>query len=219
MSRVSGSALAVAIVAIGSARAQPGSAFRCRDKDPMCTEWAGRGECEKNHDFMAESCAVACSLCANGGLSPTPAAFQLDFVCKGQLAVAPTSYKSNHDELMPSGCAFACRDNMTSCEAAAADGACDKHAEVMRFQCPKTCGVCKALDMPAAPDYPKHLCRHAEGDDPEHKDRCKDWAASGEVRAQVKRTAAVKRVAVLAPPHTGHVSATLHRCSPAQPHI
>lgn len=137
------------------------------------------------HDFMAESCPRACGFCANGGLLPTPAVFQLDFVCKNELAVAPQSLKRLRDETMPDGCAFRCRDNMTvGCEAAAESGACEKHADVMRFQCPASCGVCKALDFPPTEEtYPKYACERDEGDDPQHAGKCANWAKGGEVCA------------------------------------
>ena len=171
----------VAVLLANGVEAQRGSPFRCKDRDPMCADWAGRGECSHNHDFMAESCAVSCDLCSNAGLQPTPAVFQLDFVCKGQLATPPGTLKGNRDEMLPAGCAFECRDNMTSCASAAAAGACDSQGSVMRFQCPASCGVCKALELrQPAPEYPKHLCRHEEGDAPAHKESCKAWAANGE---------------------------------------
>ena len=120
---------------VAFAAAQKGSTFRCRDRDPSCTEWAGRGECTANHNFMAESCPVACEFCANAGLAPTPAVFQLDLVCKGQLARSDNKLKGTNDD-MPDECRFQCRDNMTSCAAEAAAGACEKSPSVMRFQCP-----------------------------------------------------------------------------------
>lgn len=160
--------------------AQRGSPFRCRDRDPKCKNWASTGECSANHGFMAESCPAACDYCDNAGLYPTPSGFQLDFVCSDQLAINPGTFKDLREE-MPDGCEFRCRDNMTSCAAAAAEGACEKKATagVARFQCPASCGVCKALELPATP-YPKHACAHEEGDDPAHTESCSGWAAAGE---------------------------------------
>ena len=170
----------VLAVLLSEADAQRGSPFRCRDRDPLCKEWAGRGECASNHGFMAESCPAACDYCENAGLFPTPSGFQLDFVCNDQLAINPGTYKGVPNEL-PHGCEFRCRDNMTSCAAAAQEGLCEKRdvAAVVRAQCPQSCGVCKALELPGG-SYPKHACANAEGDAPSHKDACGGWAASGE---------------------------------------
>jgi len=111
--------------------------------------------------------------------------FQLDFVCKDTLALAPATLTTPYDEAIPDGCAFRCRDNMTDaiCKGAATDGLCDTQAATMRFQCPESCGVCKALELPAkttTATYPKHACRHEDGDKYDYKERCSDWAANGE---------------------------------------
>ena len=37
----------------------------CEDMEPDCSEWASRGECEKNPDYMLGNCAVSCSSCVN----------------------------------------------------------------------------------------------------------------------------------------------------------
>lgn len=132
---------------------------------------------------MAESCPAACSYCENGGLHPTPSPFQMDMVCNGKLAINPGTFFGPPKDDLPDGCVFACRDNSTKiCADAAAQGLCTNKAvsEVVRFQCPATCGVCKGLEVPAVPDYPQHACAHAEGDDPKFKDQCSGWATSGE---------------------------------------
>jgi hypothetical protein len=172
---------AALLVLVAPAFAQRGSPHRCRDRDPACKDWSSRGECEKNHDFMAESCPVSCGYCANAGLLPTPAVFELDFVCNGQLAIAPTSIKGLEDDATPEGCEFRCRNNMTLCGSEAyGSAACKTYPEVMRFQCPQTCGVCKALEMPES-SAPKRVCRLETGDEPEFADSCPEWARLGEV--------------------------------------
>ena len=47
--------LLITLTAIAACVAQKGSPFRCKDKDPMCSQWQGQGECEKNYAFMIES--------------------------------------------------------------------------------------------------------------------------------------------------------------------
>ena len=143
-------------------------------------------QCEKNHAFMAEQCPAACNYCENAGLFATPSSWQLDFVCKdhtgtSHLAIKPGTFSGAAEEL-PAGCEFRCRDNMTSCATIAQDGLCEKKdvASVVRFQCPQSCGVCKALSLPTEPSYPRHKCAHEEGDAPSHKDHCGGWASSGE---------------------------------------
>ena len=148
-------------------------ADRCRNHEPQCAEWAGRGECENNHDYMAASCPVACDMCGNGGLQPTPAVWELDFVCAGQLSIAPKDLRGVPSDVMPAGCAFSCRDQLSTCAADAANGACTKHAKVMRAECPESCGVCKALGVGSAGNYPKKLC--AADDD----ESCAGWAGRG----------------------------------------
>merc|ERR1719231_1064558 len=67
------------------------------------------------------------------------------------------------------------------CATAASEGKCtDKSvAQTMRFQCPESCGVCKALEMTPA-TYAKPACREAEtGNAAEHAN-CAGWAANGE---------------------------------------
>jgi len=164
--------------------AQKGSPFRCRDRDPKCEEWAGRGECSSNHDFMAESCPNACEYCENGGLMPTPSPFQLDLVCKDQLAINSGAYKGGAADDLPSNCEFRCRDNMTEsiCAKATAEGKCQDKAvaKAVRKQCPASCGVCKALGMATATPYPKGACREAEGNSAEHEASCAAWAEAGE---------------------------------------
>jgi len=166
------------------ADAQRGSPYRCRDRDPKCAEWAGRGECSSNHDFMAESCPNACDYCENGGLMPTPAPFQLDLVCKGRLAINAGIYKGGVADDLPSNCEFRCRDNMTAsiCAKAAADGKCTdkKVAKAVRAQCPESCGICKALSMVSSEPYPKGACREEEGNSAEHASSCDAWASNGE---------------------------------------
>jgi len=169
------------LVGIATTFAAPASegAFRCRDRDPLCDEWKGRGECERNYEFMAETCPSACGYCEAAGFLPTPSPFQLDFVCNGQLSIAPKQITAQHDERMPDGCGFACRDNMTTC--AAMKDLCSKHPGTMRFQCPETCGVCKGIGLTGG-GYPKHVCRLETGDAPEDAEHCGGWASRGEVR-------------------------------------
>eukprot|EP00965_Chrysotila_dentata_P108593 3587187-Pleurochrysis_carterae.AAC.3 len=71
---------------------------------------------------------------------------------------------------------------MTACSSAAASGACESSAELMRFQCPASCGVCKGLRMEAATSetYPKYPCTVDTGDDPEHQANCPSWVAANE---------------------------------------
>ena len=92
---------ALALLLVPLAEAQKGSPFRCRDRDPQCETWKGRGECTANHDFMAESCPQSCDYCENGGLMPTPSHFQLDLVCKDQLAINPKTYKGGPFDDLP----------------------------------------------------------------------------------------------------------------------
>ena len=168
---------------LASAAAQRGSPLRCRDKEPACPMWYARGECEGNYQYMSENCPRACGYCENAGLMPTPATFQLDFVCKGQLAKLPSNAKASHytPEALPEACSFRCRDNMTApCAKASSSGMCDTHADVMRFQCPESCGVCKGLELGAGDAYPKHACAHEAGDDPAHAAQCGRWAEEGE---------------------------------------
>merc|ERR1740138_59988 len=167
------------------AEAQRGSPFRCRDRDPQCESWKGRGECSNNHDFMVESCPQSCDFCENAGLMPTPSHFQLDLVCKGQLAFNEGKYKGGPADDLPMDCAFRCRDNLTAsiCQAAVAEGKCEDKAvaKTLRWQCAESCGVCKALEMSASPSYPKAGCTHGEsGNDPAHAASCEAWAANGE---------------------------------------
>lgn len=138
-----------------------GSASRCRNKELECDSWSKRGECEKNYDFMADRCPVACGYCANAGLLPTPAVFELEYACDGQLKERPQKWDlawrnegggevfspEGTARMLPDGCAFRCRDRLPGCAAAAAQGQCISLPEVLRKQCPTSCGVCAALSL------------------------------------------------------------------------
>ena len=138
-----------------------GSASRCRNKELECDSWLKRGECEKNYDFMADRCPVACGYCANAGLLPTPAVFELEYACDGQLKERPQKWDlawrnevggevfspEGTARMLPDGCAFRCRDRLPGCAAAAAQGQCTSLPEVLRKQCPASCGVCAALSL------------------------------------------------------------------------
>ncbi|EOD06808.1 hypothetical protein EMIHUDRAFT_106738 [Emiliania huxleyi CCMP1516] len=137
-----------------------GSASRCRNKELECDSWSKRGECEKNYDFMADRCPVACGYCANAGLLPTPAVFELEYACDGQLKERPQKWDlawrnegggevfspEGTARMLPDGCAFRCRDRLPGCAAAAAQGQCTSLPEVLRKQCPASCGVCATED-------------------------------------------------------------------------
>ena len=122
--------------------------FRCQNRHVQCVEWAGRGECSNNIDYMVERCPAACEFCANAGLAATPARFELDYVCSGKIGMKPPPQEAQELGL-PDGCAFHCRDTMPEeCASAAAKGACVAHPGNARVACPASCGVCKALGMP-----------------------------------------------------------------------
>ena len=103
----------------------------------------------------------ACGYCANAGLLPTPAVFELEYACDGQLKERPQKWDlawrnegggevfspEGTARMLPDGCAFRCRDRLPGCAAAAAQGQCTSLPEVLRKQCPASCGVCAALSL------------------------------------------------------------------------
>ena len=119
-------------------------------------------------------------MCENAKLKPTPAVFQLDFVCNDKLATPPKSYKGTRADDMPSGCSFHCRDKFTTsmCEEQAKLGACAKHAKGMHFYCASTCGVCKGIGMTSVDHdaLPLPACAKKDPED----EGCGGWAKSGE---------------------------------------
>ena len=127
--------------------------------------------------LLSAECPAACDLCTNAGLVATPAPFELDYVCRGKLQPVPARLEdASH---APDGCGFHCRDNMTSvCVREAARDACKTQPEVMRVQCPATCGVCKALGLRVSTEeeYSKPFCEDGE----KQAAQCAGWAASGE---------------------------------------
>ena len=127
--------------------------------------------------MVSAECPAACNLCTNAGLAATPAPFELDYVCRGKLQPVPARLEdASH---APDGCGFHCRDNMTSvCVREAARDACKTQPEVMRVQCPATCGVCKALGLRVSTEeeYSKPFCEDGE----KQAAQCAGWAASGE---------------------------------------
>jgi hypothetical protein len=175
---------------------------------------------------MAESCPNACEYCENGGLMPTPSPFQLDLVCKDQLAINSGAYKGGAADDLPSNCEFRCRDNMTEsiCAKAAAEGKCQDKAvaKAVRKQCPASCGVCKALGMATATPYPKGACREAEGNSAEHEASCAAWAEAGECFnnfgfMSISCEAGARTPSRRPQPHARLVRSRAHRVPPACP--
>ena len=39
----------------------------CTDKNEYCADWAKRGECTANPEWMEENCAKSCGKCGGGG--------------------------------------------------------------------------------------------------------------------------------------------------------
>ncbi len=39
---------------------------RCQDSDGRCAAWSVAGECERNRDFMTQSCRMSCRRCTEG---------------------------------------------------------------------------------------------------------------------------------------------------------
>ena len=123
---------------------------------------------------------MACDVCANGNLDPTPSPFQFDFLCNGKLATAPSSFVGTPADDAPSGCAFNCADKMSVavCKAGAENGGCKKNAKTMRFACAATCGICGGIGMPVG-STTSPLPKCAKGDKDEG-DSCEAWAEQGE---------------------------------------
>ena len=113
---------------------------------------------------------------------PTPAVFQMDFVCNDKLATAPKAFKGTPADDAPAACGFHCRDKLPTpmCEEQATKGLCKEAAtaKTMRFQCASTCGVCKGLGVPSVEreslPFPNCAKADVEGD------QCPKWAAAGE---------------------------------------
>lgn len=116
-------------------------------------------------------------MCENAKLKPTPAKYQMDFVCNGKLTLPPQM--ENPADGVPQGCGFYCRDKLPAemCEGQAKLGACESHAKTMRFQCASTCGVCKGIGMASVPHdaLPRPRCGAKE-----EKVECRGWAEIGE---------------------------------------
>ena len=98
---------------------------------------------------MAE-CPAACNLCTNAGLAATPAAFELDYVCRGKLQPFPAQLQEAAHT--PDGCDFHCRDNMTVCVQEAARDAC-------KASCRPSYTACRTLARQS--NGQPHACRRA----------------------------------------------------------
>merc|ERR1712142_1119617 len=92
----------------------------CEDNHNRCAEWAARGECEKNPNYMLRNCKKSCKVCSKGP-DPTP---------------GPTANPPPTD----------CKDGHSRCaEWAARDPSeCTKNPKYMLRVCKKSCKVCKA---------------------------------------------------------------------------
>ena len=54
----------------------------CRDETAACAKWAAEGECERNADYMSDSCRRSCKLCgADAKQVPLPACRDLNGEC------------------------------------------------------------------------------------------------------------------------------------------
>ena len=166
--------------------AQRGSKFRCRDKEPKCSEWATTGECEKprlhgrampsSMQLLRRTQASSRRLRA-GSLTSCARTTRAHRTWRSNPARSAGQQRSCR--LAASSAAV---DNMTSCATIAQDGLCEKKdvASVVRFQCPQSCRRVQGTLSPTEPSYPRHKCAHEEGDAPSHKDHCGGWASSGE---------------------------------------
>jgi len=91
----------------------------CEDGHTRCQEWADRGECKINPNYMLRVCRVACKVCSGGGASTS----------------AP-------DTQPPNTGAPSCVNNHERCQEWADRGECKINPKYMLRMCKKACKVC-----------------------------------------------------------------------------
>lgn len=108
---------------------------RCVDHDPLCTEWAQRGECERNADPMFAACPRACGMCerSDGGEGGVGAG-DGDFTGRGRRAL----------EAAPND-AVGCVDDASNCAERVRRGECEapRLRAAMVLECAASCGTCQ----------------------------------------------------------------------------
>jgi len=152
------------------APAELASAARCVDKMAHCHDWAQRGECRSNAQFMAANCAASCKLCSDvllvrrdGAASPTsnraaaaaaPAATataakqpdaQDDRRGPEVVALGPGLRSWPEAVQQPLSAAAAsgdCEDTHTRCDDWRQTGECDTNPSFMYRACRRSCGLC-----------------------------------------------------------------------------
>ena len=103
----------------------------CIDKHELCPVWARFGECDKNAEFMTDTCMLSCGLCAGAtrGRSTT----------RSTTTPMPTTTTATTTTR-------ACVDTMgDDCKLWARTGQCEGNPEYMNENCPVSCGVCGTL--------------------------------------------------------------------------
>jgi prolyl 4-hydroxylase len=111
----------------------------CKDKDPDCSEFADRGECDKNPSWMLDNCKKSCGACETAG----------------------QNHNGDQEEAEGNGGQDdgVCKDNHKNCEFWAEEGECKQNPKYMLENCKKACKVCPETQVECQDKHPSHECR------------------------------------------------------------
>jgi len=126
-----------------------------KDHNETCHDWANRGECEINPDYMLHYCAKSCQTFRNK--EPPETAFGVKQIIQGgnaelvrQTISAAIDYMNDvvwaNPDKFPEKIANNCRNQEDLCAEWAATGECEKNPAYMKINCAPVCHTCEELD-------------------------------------------------------------------------
>merc|ERR1719154_95668 len=145
----------------------------CKDDNQFCSDWATKGECTRNAEFMNLSCKKSCNSCSSTTTTTTEKATTTTTL--GTTTKAATTTQSS-----------ICEDKNQYCSDWATKGDCETNAGFMLLSCKKSCKVCTVPTtttktttdesteaITEAPTTDGSICEDTN-------QYCSDWAAKGD---------------------------------------
>ena len=135
-----------------------------KDHDENCHDWANRGECEINPDYMLHFCRKSCQSFITEGENVSDdeeeapeTAFGVKQIIQGanaelvrQTISAAIDYMNDvvwaNPDKYPENIANNCRNQEEFCAEWAATGECEKNPAYMKINCAPVCHTCEELD-------------------------------------------------------------------------
>jgi len=118
------------------------NAIVCKDSNDLCSNWASRGECQKNPNYMLRDCAKSCDACVNIHAGVT------------QIAPDESIREQVHERLLQAQRYLhakvaehvrhldSCQNRHELCTEWAVRGECSKNPSMMQNECGPACQTC-----------------------------------------------------------------------------